>query len=79
MRIPNGETMVEIHTSLLPFPQPPLASRKCDVFPALQQPLFSLGQFCDAGFTATLTSETVLLTQDGINTLAGTRDHINEL
>ena len=77
--MPNGETMLATHTALIPFPQLPLASRECSVFPALQQPLFSLGQFCDSGFTATLTSETVLLTQDGINTLAGTRDHINEL
>ena len=59
------------HTALLPFPQIPLASRKCDVFPVLQQPLLSLGQFCDAGFTATLNSETVLLTKDGSTTLSG--------
>ena len=79
MSIPNGETMVETHTSLLPFPQLPLAARKCNVLPALQQPLLSLGQFCDAGFTAPLTSDTVLLTKDGSTTLAGTRDHSNGL
>ena len=79
MRMHNGETMVATHTSLLPLPQPLLADRKCDVFPALLQPLLSLGQFCDAGFTATLNSETVLLTKGGRNTLSGTRDHNNGL
>ena len=75
--MPNGGTMVATHKALLPFPQPPLASRKCDVFLALQQPLLSLGQFCDAGFTATLASETVLLTKYDITALSGTRDHNN--
>ena len=79
MRMPNGETMVATHTSLLPFSQIPLAARKYYVFPALQQPLLSLGQFCDTGFTATLTSETVLLTKDVSTTLEGTRDNINGL
>ena len=79
MRMPNGETMVTTDTDLLPFPQLTLAARKWDVFPALQQPLLSLGQFCDAGFTATLNSETVLLTKDGSTTLSGTRDHNNGL
>ena len=79
MHMPNGETMVETHTALLPFPQLPLYARKCDVFPALQQPLLSLGQFCDAVFTSTLTSEIVLLTNDGSTTLTGTRDHSNGL
>ena len=77
--IPNGETMVATHISLLPFPQLPLAARKCDIFPALQQPQLSLGQFCNAGFTATLNSENVLLTKDGSTTLAGTRDCNNGL
>ena len=77
--MPNGETMVTTHTALLPLPQPPLADRKCNVFPALQQNLLSLGQFCNAGFMATLTSETILLTKDISTTLAGTRDHKNGL
>ena len=77
MCMPNGETMLVTHTALLPFPQLPLADRTCDVFLALQQPLLSLGQFCDAGFTATLNSEIVLLTKDGSTTLLGTRDHNN--
>ena len=75
----NGETMVATHTALIHLPQPPLAAMKCDVFPALQQPLLSLGQFCDAGFTATLNSEKVLLTKDGSITLLGERDHNNGL
>ena len=79
LRMPNGETMVATHTPLLPFPQPPLAPRKCDVLPELQQTLLYLRQFCDAGFTANLTSETVLLTKYGRTTLAGTRDHSNAL
>ena len=62
VHIPNGETMVATHTALLPFPQLPLDARKCDVFPALQQPLLYLGQFCDAGFMSNLTSEIVLFT-----------------
>ena len=77
--MPNGETMVATYTALLPFPHPPLAARKFDVFPALQQPLLSLGQLCDAGFTATLNSETVLLTKDSSTTLSGTRYHNNGL
>ena len=79
MRMPNGETMVATYTALLPFPQHPLSARKFDVFPALQQPLLSLGQLCDAGFTATLNSETVLLTKDSSTTLSGTRYHNNGL
>ena len=79
MRMPNGETMVDTHTALLPLPQPPLASWKCDVFPALQQPILYLGQFCDAGFTSTLDSETVQLTKDGISTLSGTMNQKNGL
>ena len=75
--MPNGETMVATHTALLPFPHPPLSARKCDIFLAPQQPLLYLGQFYDAGFMATLTSETVLLTNDDITTLSGTRDHNN--
>ena len=79
VRMPNGETMVETHMALLPFTQPPLAARKCDVFPALQQPLLSLVQFCDAGFKATLDSETAHLTKNNIPTLSGTRYHSNGL
>ena len=77
MCMPNGETMVAIHTHLPPFPQIPLSAWKCDVLPALQQSLLFLGQFCDTGFMATLDSETVELTKDGIATLLGTRDHTN--
>ena len=69
--------MVATHTALLPFPQLPLAARKCDVSPALQQPLLSLGQFCDAGFTATLNSETVELTKYSSAILSGTIYHNN--
>ena len=75
--MPSGETMVAIHTALLPFSQLPLDARKCYFFPDLQQPLLYLGQLCDSGFTATLASETVHLTKDGSTTLAGTRDHSN--
>ena len=77
MRMPNGETMVATHTALTPSLQPPLSARKCDVFLALQKNLLSLGQLCDAGFTATLTSETFLLAKYGSNTLSGTRYHKN--
>ena len=79
VHMPNGETMVVMHTALLPFPQIPLFNRKCDVFSEFQQPLLSLGQFCDAGFTSTLNSETVQLTKDGSATLLGKRDHNNGL
>ena len=77
MRMPNGDTMVATHTALFPFPQPPLAAWKCDVFPALQQTLLSIGQFCKADFTATLDSEVVQLTKDVSATLSGKRDHNN--
>ena len=79
MHMPNGKTMVATHTALIPLPQPPLAAQKCDVFPELQQPLLSLGQFCDAGFTATLTIETFLLTNDDSTKLTGTIYHNNGL
>ena len=55
VHMPNCEEMVATHTYPLPFTQPPpLAAQKCDVFPALQQTLPSLGQFCDACLTANL-------------------------
>ena len=79
MHMPNGETMVATYTSLLTFPQLPLSAWKCDVFPALQQPLLYLGQFCDAGYTVILNSETVLLTKDSSTKLSGTRYHNNGL
>ena len=79
MRMPNGETMVATYTALLYFPQLSLAAWKCDFFPALKQPLLSLGQFCNSEFTATLASETAHLTKDGSTTLAGAKDHNNEL
>ena len=79
MRMPNRETMVATHKALLPFLQLPLSAQKCDLFPGLQQPLLSLGQFCHAGFTATLTSDTVLINKYGSTTLAGKRDHVNGL
>ena len=77
--MPNSETMVAMHIDLLPFPQLPLSDWKCAIFPVLQQTLLSLGQFCDAGFTATLDSETVQLTKEGSATLSGTRYHITGL
>ena len=77
--MPNGETMVRTHTALLPFPELPLDACKCDVFPALQQPLLYLGQFCNAGFTSKLNSNTALLTKNGSNTLTGTRYNSNGL
>ena len=79
VRMKNGETMAATYKALLPFPQPPLADRNYNVFPVLQQPLLSLVQFCNAGFTATLDSETVQRTKDVIATLSGTRDHTNGL
>ena len=75
MRMPNSETMVVKHTTLLPFPQPPLATQKYDVFLLLKQPLLSLGHFYDSGFMATLHIEIVQLTKDGIATLLGTIYH----
>ena len=77
--MPNGEFLVATHTALIPFPKLPLADHNCDVFPALQQPLLSLGQSCDEGFTDTLNSETVLLTKEGSTILPGTRDYKNGL
>ena len=73
----NVETMVATHTDILPFLHPPLAARKCDVFPELQEPLLFIGKFCDAGVTATLGSETVQLIKYSIVTLSGTRYHTN--
>ena len=77
MGMPNGDTMVAKYTALLPFPQLPISARKCDVLSSLQQLLLSIVKFCDAGFKATLDSENIQLTKDGITTLSGTTDHIN--
>ena len=75
----NGETTVATHTAILYFPKIPLPARKCDLFLALQQPLLSLCHLCDAGFAATLDSETVQITKDSIATLSNTRYHTNGL
>ena len=79
MRMTNGETMVATHTSLIPLPQPPIAARKCDVIPDLQQPLLFIGQLYYAGFTSTLDSEIIQLTKDIIATMLGMRDQNNGL
>ena len=69
VRMTNGLTMEATYTPLLPLPQLPLSACKCDVFLELQQPLLSLGQFCNTVFTTTFNSETVQLTKDGISKL----------
>ena len=77
--MPNGDTIVTTHMTLLPCPELPIASRECGVFPPLQQPLLSLGQFFDAVVMSTLDSETIQITKGIIATLLGTRDHSNSL
>ena len=45
--------MQSTHTTLLPFPQLPMATRRAHVFPELQKKsLLSIGQFCDSDFTS---------------------------
>ena len=75
--MPNGKIMVATHTALIILPQLPLTTWKCDIFPSLQQPLLSIGQFCRALLMDTVDSEPVWLTKDIIATLLGTIYHKN--
>jgi hypothetical protein len=76
--------MAATHTALLPDDGvlPPLSTiaRRAHVFPSMtNNPLLSIGQFCDDGYNATFTSDAVLLSKEGQTFSIGTRNHINGL
>jgi hypothetical protein len=82
--LPNGNTMAATHTALLPDNGvlPPLSTlaRRAHVFPSMtNNPLLSIGQFCDNGYNATFTSDDVLLSKQGQTFPIGTRNPINGL
>ena len=67
--------MQSTHTSLLPFPQLPLAAQRAHVFPALQnKALLSIGKFCNSNFTAVFRKGRVKLSGDD-TTITGKQDH----
>ncbi len=72
------------HTALLPgdgiLPPLSLLARRAHVFPSMtNNPLLSIGQFCDDGYDATFTSDAVLLSKQGHMFSIGTRNPINGL
>jgi hypothetical protein len=72
------------HTALLPddgiLPPLSLLARRAHVFPSMtNNPLLSIGQFCDDGYDATFTSDAVLLSKQGHTFSIGTRNPINGL
>jgi hypothetical protein len=76
--------MAATHTALLPNDGvlPPLSTlaRCAHVFPSMtNNPLLSIGQFCDDGYNATFTSDAVLLSKQGQTFPIGTRNPINGL
>jgi hypothetical protein len=82
--LPNGATMAAIHTALLPDDGilPPLSAlaRRAHVFPTMtNNPLLSIGQFCDDGYDATFTSDAVLLSKQGQTFTIGSRNPVNGL
>ena len=76
--------MAATHTALLPDDGvlPPLSTlaRRAHVFPSMtNNPLLSIGQFCDDGYNATFTSDAVLLSKQGQTFPISTRNPINGL
>jgi hypothetical protein len=72
------------HTALLPEDGilPPLSNIACHahVFPNMtSNPLLSIGQFCDNGYAATFTANTVLLSKNKQTFTIGHRNHVNGL
>ena len=77
--IPNGSSIRESHTALIPPPQLPIATRQSNVFPALgNRNLISIGQLCDHGFSEIFTAKDVSLTGPN-TTLTGTRNTDNRI
>jgi hypothetical protein len=76
--------MAATHTALLPddgiLPQLSLLASHAHVFPSMtNNPLLSIGQFCDDGYDAMFTSNAVLLSKQGHRFSIGTRNPINGL
>jgi hypothetical protein len=59
---------------VLPFPQIPARGKVGHIFDAVQQPLLSMGQFCDVGCKATFDAEKVVITRNDQIILTGQRD-----
>ena len=76
--------MSATHTALLPDNGilPPLSdsARRAHVFPTITtNPLLSIGQFCDDGYSATFTTASVLLSKDSRTFAIGHRNPVNGL
>jgi hypothetical protein len=76
--------MAATHTALLPdngiLPRLSVLVCRAHVFPSMpNNPLLSMGQFCDDGYNTTFTSDAVLLSKQGRTFSIGTRNPINGL
>ena len=72
--VPNGQTMLSTHTTLLDIPKLPKAARQAHLFPDMPNTsLLSVGLLCDAGCIATFTQNSVTITLDDSPILTGHR------
>ena len=77
--LPDGASMQETHTPLLPFTQLSLAARRANIFSALQnRALISIGQLCDDGLSATFRNDHLALVKQDIP-ITGERNTRNGL
>ena len=82
--LPNGTSIQDTHTGLLPAdgPIPPLLTnaRRVILFSCLSiKALISVGQFCNDGYSAVFTTNTVRHVKDGVATVVGHCNCINGL
>ena len=76
--VPNGQSIKSSHTATLKWDHLPIKARKCHIFPHLKNKiLLSIGQFCDAGMTATFTEEILYIYKDNYIVLQGERSTIS--
>ena len=74
--MPNGDKIRSTHSALLKWEHFPINARKCHIFPGLKNRiLLSIGQFCDAGMTATFTATKLLIYKNNEILLEGDRNH----
>ena len=58
--LPSGDRITSKHIASLDLPHVPVSARVCHIFPNLKNcVLISIGQFCDAGMSATFTTTTL--------------------
>ena len=76
VHVANGQTMRSTKRATLPLPDTiPHKARDGHVFPELLHPLLSIGKLCDAGCTATFTTDKLAITRNNHVVLRGTRTH----